>query len=379
MNCTYFLRLMEIAFRTGLIKRFILQLVLACCLSAFAGAAWAQNNKASVIKGNIRASDTGKPLEGVNVFLSKTNLGAATDRKGNYRIENIPEGIYHLVFSFVGFDTQVNNVSLLQADTLVYDASLNPEPIHLGEIQVTGQRNRQWEENLDFFEKEFIGSTSNSQKTNIINPEILNFKWNESGTTLSATTPNELHVINWALGYNIFVVLKEFKYTVRDNVRNLENLVQYFFYLRFENLQPENPSQKMIWQQKRKDTYLGSLKHFLYCLYHDRVYDEGFNIGKGRIEKLDRETQKYLLRYEPVSSHYKRSLKGYRFQNYSSEGPLTIEYKYRRRSYLLRTENNIFFVDKYGNLLKAKSLIVGGEWYRARLADELPLNYMLDE
>ncbi len=48
------------------------------------------------IAGVVLDGDTGDPLPGANVIIEKTNLGAATDLRGNYAILNVPPGAYKL-------------------------------------------------------------------------------------------------------------------------------------------------------------------------------------------------------------------------------------------------------------------------------------------
>jgi len=333
----------------------------------------------STISGTVKAADTGLPLSDVNVFLSNTNLGSATDRDGNYTIKQVPNGTYKLVFSYVGFKNRIMNVNLLEQDSYTYNASLSPEPIELDELSVTAERDREWERNLKIFREQFIGTTHNASDTEIMNPEILEFEWNESGSVLSASAEKELHIVNRALGYDIHVVLTKFEYIARDRSRNMEDLVEYLMYPRYRELPDSLEDGEAQWRENRREAYLGSLRHFLYSLYHDRIRDEGFQIDNGLIQRLDPSTENYYLRYQPLNPEYKRRLKGYQLQSRSSRRPLTVTYENRQVSYLVGSENNVFFVDQFGKLLDVRSLVVGGVWYQTRLADELPLTYTLQE
>jgi hypothetical protein len=57
------------------------------------------------IKGQVINARTKEPLIGVNVLLSGTDRGAATDFEGNFAIKNIPVGTYRLRFDYIGFET----------------------------------------------------------------------------------------------------------------------------------------------------------------------------------------------------------------------------------------------------------------------------------
>ena len=69
-------------------------LVLSSCLYAQG------TNK---IVGKVVDKDTGEPLPGVNVIISGTFLGAATDINGQYFILNVPVGTYTLEASMIGY------------------------------------------------------------------------------------------------------------------------------------------------------------------------------------------------------------------------------------------------------------------------------------
>src|SRR5690606_40975565 len=58
-------------------------------------------------------ADTGEGLPGANVIVGGTQLGAATDLDGNYRIIGIPVGQYDVTARFVGYeDETVTNVQI---------------------------------------------------------------------------------------------------------------------------------------------------------------------------------------------------------------------------------------------------------------------------
>ena len=57
----------------------------------------------SRIDGQIVDKETGEPLIGVNVFISKTSIGTTTDKDGLYTIKNISNGRYELVISMIGY------------------------------------------------------------------------------------------------------------------------------------------------------------------------------------------------------------------------------------------------------------------------------------
>lgn len=63
------------------------------------------------IRGNV-LSVTGDPLPGASVTFQKSNLGTNTDAEGFFIIDNLPQGNYTLVVSFVGFETYTQSVKV---------------------------------------------------------------------------------------------------------------------------------------------------------------------------------------------------------------------------------------------------------------------------
>ncbi|WP_304517520.1 TonB-dependent receptor [Cecembia rubra] len=72
-----------------------------------AWATFAQSNLRGVVK-----SATGEELVGANVILVGTGRGSTTDLSGNFQIKNIPLGSYSLRISYLGYESQVKEVSV---------------------------------------------------------------------------------------------------------------------------------------------------------------------------------------------------------------------------------------------------------------------------
>ncbi len=68
---------------------------------------------AGTISGKIADADNQDPLIGANVILEGTNMGAATDMEGYFKITNVPEGRYTLFVSYIGYQTkQLTNLEI---------------------------------------------------------------------------------------------------------------------------------------------------------------------------------------------------------------------------------------------------------------------------
>jgi hypothetical protein len=64
------------------------------------------------ITGKITDITSGSFLPGANVYLSGTNYGAASDRSGDFTINNVPSGNYVLKVTYVGYADFSVDVSL---------------------------------------------------------------------------------------------------------------------------------------------------------------------------------------------------------------------------------------------------------------------------
>lgn len=94
------------------------------------------------ITGVITDEQTKEPLVGVSVQVVGTTMGAMTDAKGQYTIQNVPVGAYTLRVSIVGYaELVVSNVEV-SADLATYqNHALSSKPTDIGKtIQVTAER-----------------------------------------------------------------------------------------------------------------------------------------------------------------------------------------------------------------------------------------------
>jgi hypothetical protein len=114
-------------------------LTLAFCLSTFH---FTHGAELGAVNGFVRDAKDGEPLAFCNVYLDKTDFGAATNAKGYYYIGHVPEGKYQLVASFVGYKNVTHSVSVGPNQTVNVDLELSPGAIEMGEVKVTADRAR---------------------------------------------------------------------------------------------------------------------------------------------------------------------------------------------------------------------------------------------
>jgi outer membrane receptor for ferrienterochelin and colicin len=92
------------------------------------------------LAGIVKDADSGEPLVGANILIEGTNLGAATNVRGEYVILNIPPGKYNVKVSFIGYETLlIKNVVIIVDQTTTLDVKLKPKAIQVGEVVVTAK------------------------------------------------------------------------------------------------------------------------------------------------------------------------------------------------------------------------------------------------
>ena len=110
--------------------RYILSLMVIG-LSSFAS-----NAQTAIISGKVASGN--KPIAFVSVRLAGTGFGALTDSLGNFIIRNIPEGIYKLQATLIGYDTLEKAFSLKSEDKMTFNIQLTVSIKTLNEVVVTG-------------------------------------------------------------------------------------------------------------------------------------------------------------------------------------------------------------------------------------------------
>ncbi|MFQ6606120.1 MAG: TonB-dependent receptor domain-containing protein [Fidelibacterota bacterium] len=90
------------------------------------------------LSGVVTEKSSGRPLSDVNVILANTHLGAATDEKGVFLIEAVPQGKYSLQVSAIGYEEARLTVSVPQKEPL--EIRLKETFFQMGSVVVTGTR-----------------------------------------------------------------------------------------------------------------------------------------------------------------------------------------------------------------------------------------------
>ena len=91
------------------------------------------------ISGNIINAKTGQSISGANIILSN-NTGTTSDKKGNFRMCNLPADSIRVAVSFLGFETIRRNMALRAGENKPLIFAMTPTSIQMDELVVTATR-----------------------------------------------------------------------------------------------------------------------------------------------------------------------------------------------------------------------------------------------
>lgn len=338
-----------------------------CWISLSLQFAAGQSADYATITGTVVNDSTSFPLHNVNVFLSNTTLGSATDENGRFRITYVPPGKYRLAASMIGYELQVYDIEIASGDHLTYTFRLEPSPIQGEEIEVVAEYPAERKANLRRFRTIFLGTGPNARQCQLVNPEVLRFEVDKERGSFEVSSVRPLIVENRALGYRLTLYIERFEW--RDDETG-----GYYATVRYEELTPENQAQMDRWEKRRRRAYEGSRRHFLRALTSGNYWKEGFDlfhVRSPRIQSRATRAQRVVRANQTLLSETDISY----IKELSFSGHLQVVYRpFNQISWMDLTLPSVM-IDTLGNIYQPRNLIVSGYWKKHRVADELPANY----
>lgn len=268
----------------------LIVLITVLLINMLLGSISAQDKKFT-LEGRVIDKQSGEPLVLVNVYLSETTLGAATDNKGNFKIPDVPQSLFSLVASAIGYEHQIISVDLRKGINKFIEIKLSPKTYELGEIDVKDKTDYNWKQQLLLFEKMFFGDNEFAKNCKIENPYHINFS--EKDFILMAEADLPLIIRNNSLGYKIECILRYFRYDKGKRT------ISFSILPKFMEIITANKDSMEYFIENRKKAYLGSSTHLLASLaagkYNYR--DEGFTLklDSGLVGKSDE-----IIKQDPI-------------------------------------------------------------------------------
>jgi hypothetical protein len=274
-----------------------------------------QTTAQSTISGKIIAADTRKPVAFANIFLANTSIGVSAKEDGSFMLRNIPEGQYQLVISSVGFEAHMRPFKTKDLP-LQLEVVLNPKVDELKEVVVGSYDKNGWDKWGDLFLQHFVGTSVFAQEIELVNKEVLRFRFDPQSEMLTVTTRDRLIINNKALGYVLHYDLEFFEF----DAKHLE--FRFSGYPFFEEMSTPHSSVQERWERRRNDAYQGSLMHFMRSFYSNQLKEQGFEV---RRKILLTEAEKNRVKILNEEMKRLRKLPGDTSRN-SSTDPVLPEY-----------------------------------------------------
>ena len=342
---------------------------------------FAQNNFR--VAGKVIDSATQQPLQGASVFCQNTTIGTVTNANGAFQL-TLSNGGYDLVVSFMGLETQSIRISNTMPEAADLIIALQQKEKSLEEVAIvaTNEVPNGWEKYGAFLTDNFIGRTVNGKECEIENPEALRFFYSRKRKQLKVTGDSVLIIRNKALGYIIKYQLDSFVHEY-NNGKTL--YAGYPFYEQMEGSEEE----MLVWAEKRKTAYNGSVLQFLRAYHDSTLNGDGY-----KIELISDGATGPSPIYNPYDTVYYDTL-GFKRVGLFFPGKLRVVYSKEKPgpAYLAASKlpmntpvqisildlANGIVVEENGYFFDQKDVLTLGYWAWEKMADFLPYDYYPDK
>lgn len=344
------------------------------------------------LKGTVIDAESSQALPLATIYLNTTTVGTSSALDGSFSLQ-VPAGKFELVVSYTGYEAAYFSLPLQPPDSaLVF--YLRPLAVDLEEINVESKRDPSWYQHVAVFKKNFIGESTEAQRTSLRNETKLIVDYNEQSRQLVVSGMEALELENEALGYDMAYQLQNFFY---DQKEGLVSYAGFPFYREMEG----NERQLKRWEKARQEAYEGSFMHFTRILTAGgNPQDAGFEIRPIRAEQrkpgvlVNGQAPSYpkevtldslLMPYQ-----YFMSTQDGRFF-FTFQGKIEITYTKKRadRYYRMGSKNPTDVLristiqlqqypaelDVNGSLMDPLAALFGGYWGWEKVANMLPLDY----
>ncbi|WP_194851902.1 carboxypeptidase-like regulatory domain-containing protein [Nonlabens antarcticus] len=323
------------------------------------------------ISGKIVDASSGEPLTGVAVYISGTSTGVVSDLDGKYSITYSPEFNAPLVFAYLGYE----KIEIL-----------DPKNVNLSLIKMSEQTN-----NLDaividpdpwdratkeaLFLKYFVGIRS-LEDCKILNLKDVRLRFNTKTKQLTAVSNNPILLTNDYLGYSISYDLSEFEINFRF-LKNNTGLEKTFLiehrpdrYVAensfvagtsfYQELDSKRPSERRRNRRREKAYELAQLKLYR-SIIHETMTDDKFDLHFNgfRVNPEDH------IRVRAEADVFKLTFRNLKYSIKDRDDNQTDLY----------LTSHIIYIDKYGNNLSPRDIMLSGYIPQLGIGGMLPLNY----
>lgn len=361
----------------------------------------------SYIFGNVIDAETREPISLANIYLSNTSIGCISDEVGYFELHNLPKGKFDIIISVIGYELLKVNIAFDGSRNRNIRFELYKQPVQLPDIIVTAKNSKKRNRQLQVFKRNLLGNSQNGKKTYIENEEVIRFI--ESGDdSLKAKASEPLVIVNKSLGYKIYYILEEFLLTPFE--------LRYRGYPHFTELSIISTKDSTSWLKNRKNTYKGSLRHFLATIAENYEITNGDTSKRDsifRIQDLFKYNTKisyassshiedegfFVLYSDSTNSSIRKLINTncflrestnpseiYLFFNKYLEVNYTAEYfpfknniTMEKKTSWIKIIGGQTIIDKEGRFFDTYAIKTYGLWSQERLGDMLPFDYSINK
>ncbi len=220
-----------------------------------------------LVKGTVLDKESGNPVSLAAVYFNGTFVGTTSDQNGIFELDVSRYISMPLTISAVGYYSHTLSDFSNGGAINIY---LTPKIYELGEVVVIDKIARhERKKHLKQFRKEFLGTTFNARRCEILNEEDISFLYNIHSDTMNVIALKPLRIHNKVLGYNITYYLDEFKCCMKDNSLFFTGNIQFT-----EDLF----TQRRFSERKRRIALSGSRMQFFRALWSDDLNSSHFTI-----------------------------------------------------------------------------------------------------
>ena len=156
--------ILKFHFQLMLSKTFYFSIVFLCLV--FGGQAQPCN---LTIEGHIFDEVSGMPLSYVNVYLQETGSGGVTDENGDFKLDDLCSGAYHLVLSHIGCEAKKFHLDFVK-DTVIRIGLLHT-PKSMTTVVIGGKNNQHIEQPNSSVNRQTIENNSNQNLSGLLENE----------------------------------------------------------------------------------------------------------------------------------------------------------------------------------------------------------------
>jgi hypothetical protein len=238
--------------------------------------------------GQIIDAQSKMPVAGASIFINNSTYGMTSREDGTFDWSPFPPPPFDLTITAIGYESAVIPVTAGTSNSRL-TIPLKARAFDLDEVTIKGPEKDGWEKYGQQFTEDFIGYSSFARECDILNKEVLEFRYNEGVLRVTADKP--LKIRNKATGYLVTYWLEDFE--LDQNTRRL----YYKGYTQFASLDSKRKGKVKKWETNRLSAYKGSIYHFMRSVYQGNTSREGFEI-----RKLKRVSQDEIDSYIPIKT-----------------------------------------------------------------------------